>query len=326
MDSDEVIAWTRLIVLFWALGIAAWLDHKDRRVPNQFWITWSKPAIFLWVLDLLNSEAEWYVFATAAGMVAYASVAVIGRPSLRDISSGSKLDITVCLWYIVGITGVIQGLLLHTDESIISVLAGDASDSATLWWSTFAVFIPILLIDMAWRLRLIHGGADCKGLMWVAILVPSWSSIPVIFPEAMDNTVIAMPPAIALLVWGGLTFLILPIMMIIKNLKDGNTNLKLIWHAEKMEIDKVIDSHVWLLSSIAEMPNGEKKVVHKTRAPRKTPTKEKLAIEINNLKENGIEEVWVTRKYPLLVFLWPAIIPLFLLGGPMAHLMPLMGL
>ena len=78
MDSGEVISWTRLIVLFWALGIAAWLDHKERRVPNEFWITWAKPAIFLWVLDLLNSEAQWYVFATAAGMVAYASVAVIG--------------------------------------------------------------------------------------------------------------------------------------------------------------------------------------------------------------------------------------------------------
>ena len=313
-------------MLFWAMGIAAWLDHKDRRVPNQFWITWSKPAIFLWVLDLMNSEAEWYVYATAAGMVAYASVAVIGRPTIKDILSGNKLDIAVTLWYIIGVAGVVQGLLLHRDESIISVLAGDATYSATLWWSTFAVFIPILLVDIAWRLRFIHGGADCKGLMWVAILVPTWSSIPVIFPQAMEKTVIAMPPAIALLVWGGLTFLILPVIMVMKNIKNGNTNLKMIWHAEKMHIDKIADSHVWLLSSVAEMPNGEKKIIHKTRAPRKTPSKDKLEIQINALKENGVEKVWVTRKYPLLVFLWPAIIPLFLLGGPMAYLMPLIGL
>ena len=85
MDSTEVISWTRLAVLFGALGIAAWLDHKDRRVPNDFWIRWSKPAIFLWTLDLLVSEAEWYVFATAAGIVAYASIAVIGRPTINDI-------------------------------------------------------------------------------------------------------------------------------------------------------------------------------------------------------------------------------------------------
>ena len=326
MNSAELISWTRLIVLFWALGIAAWLDHKERRVPNQFWITWSKPAIFLWALDLLNSSADWYVFATAAGVVAYASIAVIGRPSLKDIRSGNLLDISVSVWYIVGISGIVQGVMLHVDESLLSVISGEASDEAILWWSTLAVFIPIFLVDMAWRMRLIHGGADCKGLMWVAILVPTWSSIPIQFPESMESSAIAMPPAIALLVWGGLSFLVLPIVMVIKNIKQGNTTLKLIWHAEKMDIERVIDSHVWLLSSIAEMPNGEKKVVHRTRAPRKTPTKQKLQAEIELLKENGVEKVWVTRKYPLLVFLWPAIIPLTLVGGPMAILMPILGL
>lgn len=326
MDSAEVISWTRLIVLFWALGIAAWLDHKERRVPNQFWITWSKPAIFLWVLDLLNSEAEWYVFATAAGIVAYASIAVIGRPSIKDIKSGNSLDILVCFWYIVGISGVVQGLLLHTDESILAIISGEGSEESTLWWSTFAVFIPIFLVDIAWRMRLIHGGADCKGLMWVAILVPSWASIPIQFPEAMDNSVIAMPPAISLLVWGGLSFLFLPIIMVSKNLKEGNTNLKLIWHAQKMNIEDVMNNHVWLLTSIAEMPSGEKKIVHRTRAPRQTPSQEKLQSDIDILKENGVEMVWTTKKYPLLVFLWPAIIPLTLVGGPMVFIMPLLGL
>ena len=326
MDSAEVISWTRLIVLFWALGIAAWLDHKDRRVPNQFWITWSKPAIFLWVLDLLNSEADWYVFATAAGMVAYASIAVIGRPSFRDIKSGNLLDISVTIWYAIGITGVVQGLMLHTDESILGIISGDGSEEAILWWSTFAVFIPIFLVDMAWRMRLIHGGADCKGLMWVAILVPSWNSIPIQFPEAMETSVIAMPPAIALLVWGGLSFLLLPIIMVVKNLREGNTNLKLIWHAQRMDVGDVMNNHVWLLTSIAEMPSGEKKIVHSTRAPRKTPSKEKLQSDIDLLKENGVSQVWITKKYPLLVFLWPAIIPLALVGGPMAFIMPLIGL
>ena len=326
MDSTEVISWTRLAVLFGALGIAAWLDHKDRRVPNDFWIRWSKPAIFLWTLDLLVSEAEWYVFATAAGIVAYASIAIIGRPTINDIMSGNKLDIAVSIWYIIGLVGIVVGFMEHSDESLLSVLLGDATSGAILWWSTFAVIIPIALVDMAWRLRLIHGGADCKGLMWVAILVPSWSSIPVIFPDAMNENVISMPPAIALLVWGGLAFLILPIIMVLKNLKNGQTTLKLIWHAEKMNIDKVIENHVWLLTTIADMPNGDKKILHRTRAPRKTPTIEKLNSDIEYLKEHGVEEVWVTKKYPLLVFLWPAILPLFILGGPMGYIIPILGL
>lgn len=326
MDSEEVITWTRLLVLVTALGIAAWLDHKERRVPNEFWITWSKPAIFLWVLDLLIVEAEWYVFATAAGMVAYASTTVIGRPTVKDILSGNRMDVIVSIWYLIGIAGVIQGLLLHSNEGILPVLVGDASTSATIWWSVLAVSIPLILVDLAWRMRLIHGGADCKGLMWIAILVPSWSSIPIIFPAALDSAVVAMPPAVALLVWGGFAFLILPVMMVIKNLKNGQTNPRLIWHAERMDIDKVIDSHVWLLTTIADMPSGDKKIIHRTRAPRRTPSKKQLADDIAVLKENGIDTVWITRKYPLLVFLWPAVIPLVLIGGPMAYIMPILGL
>lgn len=326
MDSTEVISWTRFLVLFTALGIAAWLDHKERRVPNEFWITWAKPAIFLWCLDLLVAEAEWYVYATAAGVVAYASIAIIGRPSIKDITSGSRMDIAVSIWYLIGIAGVVQGLLLHTNESILAVLTGDATSEATIWWSTFAVMIPLVLVELAWRMRLIHGGADCKGLMWVSILIPSWSSIPLIYPKAMENTVVAMPPAIALLVWGGLAFLILPILMVIRNLRDGQMSLRLIWHAERMSIDRVIDSHVWLLTTIVEMPNGEKKIIHRTRAPGRTPSVEQLTKSIDTLKENGVEIVWITRKYPLLVFLWPAILPLVLIGGPMAYIMPLLGL
>ena len=93
-----------------------------------------------------------------------------------------------------------------------------------------------------------------------------------------------------------------------------------------MNIDDVINNHVWLLSSIAQMPSGEKKIIHRSRAPRKTPSKEKLQAEIDLLKENGVSEVWITKKYPLLVFLWPAILPLTLVGGPMVFMMPLIGL
>ena len=200
MESAEIVSWTRLLVLLLALGIAAIMDLKDRRVPNEFWITWAKPAIFLWTLDLLILGVEWYTIATAAGMVAYASTAVIGRPTIGDILSGKSLDILVSIWYMIGIIGVVQGLILHSDE-MLPVVSGNSHESAEIWWKTFAVFIPIFLVDIAWRLRLIHGGADCKALMWVSILVPYWASIPIFYPQ--DGIVLSMPPAIALLVWGG---------------------------------------------------------------------------------------------------------------------------
>jgi len=327
MDSAEVIGWTRFSVLFFALGMAAWMDHKDRRVPNQFWITWAKPAIFLWVIDLMNQEAPWYTYATAAGIVAYASIAVMGRPTIQEILQGKPLDISVFIWYLIGLAGIIQGASLHGIEGPMPVLLGEADAQTTLWWSTFAVGLPILLVDFAWRLRLIHGGADCKGLMWIAILIPTWSSIPVVFPESMDSSVVSLPPAIAILVWGGVAFLVLPFIMIIRNLINGGMGpLRLIWHAERMDINIVENKHVWLLTTVVDMPSGEMKVIHRTRAPSRTPSSEELSKQISSLIEMEVEQVWVTRKFPLLVFLWPALIPFILVGGPMAYIMPIIGL
>ena len=115
--------------------------------------------------------------------------------------------------------------------------------------------------------------------------------------------------------------------MTIRNLMDeGIGPLRLIWHADRMHIDVVEKKHVWLLTTVVDMPNGEMKIIHRTRAPSRTPTSEELAQRIAKLKEMEVEQVWVTRKFPLLVFLWPALIPFILVGGPMAYIMPIFGL
>ena len=67
-------------------------------------------------------------------------------------------------------------------------------------------------------------------------------------------------------------------------------------------------------------------VYHRKRAPRKTPSDEQLAVALAELKAAQVEEVWVSQKLPLLVFLFPAIIPMVLLGDPMALLMPILGI
>ena len=91
---------------------------------------------------------------------------------------------------------------------------------SSIWWSTILAAIPILIFDLAWRLRLIHGGADAKALMWIAILIPSWNVVNVVYPENMDNAIIVLPPSISLLIWGGFIFLLLPFVMVIKKLSD----------------------------------------------------------------------------------------------------------
>ena len=329
LTSEDVLGWTRVGVLLLVMGWAAWMDNKERRVPNEHWMVWVKPALFIWALDLMAQDADWSIYLTASAVVAYASTAIIGRPTFSDVLAGSKIDIIVSLWYLISLGGIIGGAMKYGDVSPIDVLIGDSTGNASLWWSTLSGLLTILIIDLAWRFRLIHGGADAKALMLVAILIPNWNTMPLISDNTLDS-VVALPPALALLMWGGLTFLLIPIVLLIKNIYHSNissfSDLRLSWHASKMKLEKVFDSHVWLLTSVMDLPDGSSRVYHKSRAPRRTPSDEQLQLAIKKLEEHDVDEVWISYKLPLLVFLFPVIIPMALFGDPISFIMPMIGL
>ena len=104
VTSEAVLGWTRIVVLLLGMGIAAWMDHKKRRVANEHWIEWSKPAVFIWALDLMNQGADWTIYLTASGVVAYASISVFGRPTWGDARKGSRIDQLFLLGYVLSKT------------------------------------------------------------------------------------------------------------------------------------------------------------------------------------------------------------------------------
>ena len=330
LTEIEILGWTRIFTLLLGMGWAAWMDHKERRVQNEHWLVWVKPALFLWALELMYHGADWTIYLTASAAVAYASGAVLGRPTLSDIKAGSRMDQSVALWYLVSFIGLIFGAVNYQSVNPIDVILGDETGLGALWWSTFAVLPFILLIDVAWRLRMLHGGADAKALMWVALLIPNWSSMPLSFSSATSEALFSLPPVFSLLMWGGLSFLAIPFILLTLNIIRGHVrnfgDLLLAWHASQMPREDVLNHHVWLLSTLIEKPDGSVEVYHKKRAPRKTPSDSELRAALSELKEAGVEQVWVSQKLPLLVFLFPAILPMVFLGDPMALIMPWLGL
>tara|TARA_Y100000766_G_scaffold284652_1_gene304068 strand:+ start:39490 stop:40491 length:1002 start_codon:yes stop_codon:yes gene_type:complete len=330
LTENQILGWSRICVLLLGMGWAAWMDHKERRVKNEHWLVWVKPALFLWALDLMNQGADWTIYLTASAAVAYASGAVIGRPTFSDFRAGSRMDQVVVVWYLASLCGLIFGAIQYQAINPIDVLIGNETGLGALWWSTFAVIPLILLIDLAWRVRMLHGGADAKALMWVALLIPNWSTMPLSLTSATNDALFALPPAFSLLMWGGISFLFIPFILLFTNLSRGHirslSDLMLAWHASRMPLLEVAERHVWLLTTLVEKPDGSMEVYHRKRAPRKTPSDEQLAVALAELKAAQVEEVWVSQKLPLLVFLFPAIIPMVLLGDPMALLMPILGI
>lgn len=322
VTNEAILGWVRVGVLLLGMAWAAWMDHKNRRVPNEHWIVWAKPAVFIWALDLMVQGADWTIYLTAAGVVAYASVSVFGRPTLKDVRAGSWMDRWFLIWYVAAAVGTVAGALRYQDVTPMDVILNQGDSLGILWWKTAAVFLVIFFIDLAWRMRLLHGGADAKALMWVTLVFPTWATVPLPFAADASSSVVALPVSIALLIWGGLAFLLIPVVMLALNLKGGHlrglSDLKLAWHASMIPLDDVVKRHVWLLTDTMSMPNGEERIVHRSRAPRQTPTDEALQAHIERLRVLGVDEVWVSFKMPLLVFLFPAVLPLVLVGDPTA--------
>ena len=327
VDSDLILGWARIGVLMLCMGWAAWFDHKERRVSNEHWIVWTKPIVFIWSLDLLIQGPHWSVWLTASALLAFASGAVLGRPTLRDARQGNRVDQLVLLWYLISVVGLVVGAMRFMQSSPLDVLVGDASSEATLWWSYIGALFTLFVVDLAWRFRFIHGGADAKALMWVTLLFPSWAAVPVHYDSAMDELILHLPPSLSLLIWGGFLFVLIPFILFVRNLMTGSvrsiSDLVMSWMALSIPLASVRNRHVWILTDTMEMPSGETVLHHRKRAPRKTPTDTELDEHIERLEAFGANRIWVSLKLPLLLFLFPAIVPFWLIGDPMASLLPL---
>lgn len=320
----ELIQWVRLGVLLLCFGGAAWLDHKTRRVSNEWWWAWAKPTLFLLCLELLILEANWMIWLTASAAVAFASTALIGRPDLSDILRGSIIDILVTIWYFVSGVGLVMGAMEYTpvlldyfDPNTYIDSGAAATESALLWGQMVVMGVVLLFFEMAWRFRMLHGGADAKAMMLATLLIPSWNGAEFPLYANGDSFSTAMPPALSLLIWAGLAFLVLPILMLVRNASAGDLSpLSMSWHASRMPLSEIPQKHVWLLEEVIDKPDGTRGVTRRMRPVRGSRAETEVEAVLEELAAEGLDKAWVTAKHPFLLFVFPAIIPLILFGDP----------
>tara|TARA_B100000287_G_C20662658_1_gene790700 strand:+ start:453 stop:1442 length:990 start_codon:yes stop_codon:yes gene_type:complete len=323
--SLAILGWTRVAILIACFAGAAHLDNKQRSVPNSYWKVWIKSAVLLWLLEIAIRTDDWITYCTMAAVLAYGSTSLIGTPTITDLKRGSWVDWSVLLWYCIGMYGVIYGIMEYIPkDDFISILTFSKNSTEGIWLQTILVIPVMFFIKMAWKLRLLHGGADAKALLLVAVLIPSW----ITFTPVNGSTFV--PPVFALLVWGGLGFFLLPISLIVHNIVDGNVktfdDITMIWHATRMPLDEITDNFVWLLDEVVISPDGEPNIVSSLTPPKKTPSREELMIKIEELRLMDVEDAWVTKKYPLLSYIFPGTILLLFFGDPIWWFLHLAGL
>ena len=323
--SLAILGWTRMVILVVCFAGAAHLDNKQRKVHNSYWKVWVKSAVLLWVLEIAIRSDDWITYCTMAAVLAYGSTALIGTPTIADLKKGSWVDWAVVVWYGIGMYGIYWGVVEYIPlNDVTAVLSYPTNSNEYMWLQTLMVIPIMFFIKMAWKLRLIHGGADAKALLFVAVLIPSW----VTFVPVNGDTFV--PPVFALLVWGGLGFFLLPLSLILHNIADNNVksfdDITMIWHATRMPLDEITDNFVWLLDEVVISPDGEPTIVSSLQPPKKSRTREELMIKIEELRLMDVEDAWVTKKYPLLSYIFPGTILMIFFGDPIWWILYFAGL
>ena len=70
------------------------------------------------------------------------------------------------------------------------------TQSALLWGQMVIMGIVLIFFEIAWRFRMLHGGADAKAMMLATLLLPSWNGAA--FPlyassESVSYTHLTLP-------------------------------------------------------------------------------------------------------------------------------------
>ncbi|HJM24170.1 MAG TPA: hypothetical protein QF821_00790 [Candidatus Thalassarchaeaceae archaeon] len=327
--ADPLISTLRISLLILCMATAARSDFATLTVRDSHWVRWAIPASLILLVEMTSDDTGFANICMTFSLIAIFSICFTSPPDPRELREWGTRELLLSIVYVLGLTGLVGGAITYSGTNFVDLVLGDESPNTTLWWSMFGAFLTSIVFFCSWRLGLIQGGADVKALILVTMFFPSWNFVPdQIFP-LVEDPIFRMPPSMVMFIWAAAAFLIAPPVIFVHNATKGNigaaSDLKMAWHATKRniselgEISELDHNSSWILTDVIEK-DGEKTVVNRILPSRKSIIGENRVTELAILEEMGIESVWITRKHPFIVYLFFAILPMLLLGDPLAYL------
>ncbi len=288
----------RLIVGATFLFVASLTDLKSRRVPDELWILLGIVSMAILGVELFFiKEVSWQFFLIFIPIGIVFLEAFIDRP---PIYSKGKLNLPVFGWFILPLL-----ILIYMINVVGHYL---------LFWSLAMILVVMLFSFILYFFYILHGGADAKAVITLAILLPFYPEIPnityrAISPEVATGMEIFFPFTLVILLNASLIMLIFPIVNFVFNLYRGDIDFPKMFFGYRKRINDVEDSFVWPMQYYED---GKLK----TELLPRSETDER----IRSLKCHGMKMVWVTPKIPFIVPIFIGFIMSFVIGNPILHL------
>jgi len=287
----------RLIIGAIFLFVASLKDLKSRRVPDELWIIMGFIAMGILGAELIFiREVYWTYFLIFIPIGIVFLEAFIDRPPLY---SKGKLNPIVLGWLTLPLVVFIY---------MVSVLGGDL-----LFWSLAMILAVMLFSFILYFFYILHGGADAKAVITLAILLPFYPDIPGLTFRAISSEVVTgieifFPFTLVILLNASLIMLIFPVLHFMFNLYHGDIDIPKMFFGYKKRLSDVEDSFVWPMQYYEE---GKLK----TELLPRSETEER----ISSLKNHDMKTVWVTPKIPFIVPIFIGFLISFVIGNPMMH-------
>ncbi len=281
-----MLSLTRLAIALALMSYAAVLDWRTRRVANWVWMLMGALGMAILALEMLHSDNTlgltgdvWPYF------LIFIPILVMFIEPFREWGYEVRgIDMVSVILGLIGIAGALALLYLEgTTRPVIILLT-----------------IPIMMFIfmLFYYTHLIHGGADAKAFIALAILFPVYpviQNLPLIeYPvNIIENIQLTYPFTFLILMNAAIiSVIVVSLYLFFKNLACGDKGFPEMFMGYKMDIDDIPKSFVWPMEKIID---GEHVLVLKPK--RSDDVKAELAA----LKEQGLTRIWVNPKIPFII-------------------------
>ncbi|MFH0815493.1 MAG: A24 family peptidase C-terminal domain-containing protein [Methanobacteriota archaeon] len=185
--------------------------------------------------------------------------------------------------------------------AVAAFAAAGAASGCALY---FGGLTPILIIPSMFLLvyalyftNIIHGGADAKALMSIALVLPWYPDLPglplIATPAGIADVVdISFPFMMLVLMMGSLSVMFLPFYNLAANVKRGDFVWPLAFFGRRVKVAEAEKALVWPMERLVD---GK---MQRALFPKRGRY---LSKEYEALKSAGIQDVWVTHKIPFII-------------------------
>jgi len=304
----DAFAATRFAVGAGCLVVAATSDLRTRRVRDPLWIGLGTFGLIVLGAQLVGAGSPWTVWSLVGSAAILFYAVFLGKP-LFDEAGFHARPVRILLFLAAAVL------------FFASLSAGSSPSAGPPVAELASMPVMLVVYQLFYRVRLLHGGADTKGLLALTLLIPSYpeaTPFPLLTADPRVESVVRVAFPFSLVVWvdAAIVSLAVPIALLVYNAVRRDLAFPQAFLGYRAPLDPP-PRHAWLMERITD--GGEHVLVlfPKRRAD--------PAGQVARLRARGIKRVWVTPQIPFMVPLLVGFGLAFVMGNLLVGLLGLTG-